>query len=341
MEITSAYSFLVHPSKHEDEQPEIGGTEVELSGKLFSMLQGVFDRADEECKIDIVFCIGDSGEQENPLRTSILEVLNNPSLESSHELACKLQVVTTQRSGLGLFFIVLGKEREGNNKRIYLARFPADSGIVAEEKEASLHVDFIEQVFMKSAHSYKAVVYDGHSDVADFWAGKAIDKQVSNNSVAISGYWIREFLQSDFKTTPEIGTRRFAIALTEAIKGVEDLGVKQELTALATLAPNMKGKTVSIENFGDRFGLSDPAQKAMREKLSKPSLAFTEFRFSVKEFRKHIKYRQMQLSNGAMLSAPAGKFDACFEQKPANANSGEVQITTKGKVVDDYLRKTK
>jgi hypothetical protein len=242
------------------------------------------------------------------------------------------------RSGLGLFFIVLGCDEKRNN-RIYLARFPADNGILAEESETELRIEFLEKVFMKSAHSYKAVVYEGNSVDADFWDGKAVDKQISNNAVAISGYWISEFLQSDFKTTPEIGTRRLATALREAIRKSQDLEIKEELTCAATLARNLSKQVITIDNFAERMSLSSGAKTAMLELLTKQHFAFAPFRFSTQEFKKHIGFRQLQLNNGALLSAPAGKFDQCFQRTQVQGAPGEVEISTRGKIVDESLRK--
>jgi hypothetical protein len=35
MQISEIFSFLVDPSKHEDEQPEIGGAKLPLDGNLY------------------------------------------------------------------------------------------------------------------------------------------------------------------------------------------------------------------------------------------------------------------------------------------------------------------
>lgn len=53
MAIERVHSFLVHPAKNEAEQPNIGGTEIPRRGSLFTMLAGVFERAPDECSIDI------------------------------------------------------------------------------------------------------------------------------------------------------------------------------------------------------------------------------------------------------------------------------------------------
>jgi putative GTP pyrophosphokinase len=61
---------------------------------------------------------------------------------------------TTHRSGLGLLFLVTGED-DGETK-IVVSRFPADSGVLAEEKGKGLTVEFLERIFMKGAKSYKA-----------------------------------------------------------------------------------------------------------------------------------------------------------------------------------------
>lgn len=339
MKIQTAYSFLVHPSKHEAEQPAIGGTELSLEGGLGFMLSSAFTNASTECTIEIAFQMALDGSQQNSIRNALITVIEKPTLENARVLAEELQSVTTHRSGLGLLFILIGEESKSKQTRCYVARFPADNGIVAEETAEQLEIEFIEQVFMKTAKSYKAVVYEGTSTDADFWEGKAIDKQISNNAVEISGYWIREFLQSDFKTTPANGTRRFALALKNTIQSSEDLEVKEELTALASLAKNFNNKVVSIDNLSSRFGLSNKALDELQAALTKPSYRFTQFNFSTAEFRKHVRYRQTQLHNGATLSAPADKFDECFQKTEVVSSVNEVEYRTRGRVVDEGLRK--
>ena len=52
-----------------------------------------------------------------------------------------------------------------------MSRFPADSGILAEQTAKTLNVQFLEKIFMKSATSYKSAVYTGASP-SDFWEGR-------------------------------------------------------------------------------------------------------------------------------------------------------------------------
>lgn len=338
MKVTQAFSFLVHPGKGVEEQPKIGGAELDPLGEVGLMLGRSFARSALDCTIEIVFTAASDGSQKNPMREAILGLINDASLESARAIAAQLQYATTHRSGLGLFFVLLGESEDKIIRKVYLSRFPADNGITAEEYEDELKVELLEQVFMKNAYAYKAVVYEGANPNSDFWGGKAIDKQVSSKSTAISGYWIKSFLQSDFKTTSALGTRRFAEALKKTIDETSDIEIKHELTAVATLAKNFKNKVVSVDTLGKTFNLSAGAGSALKEMLQRPEFAFSKFTFSVTEFQKHIKFRQVHLSNGAFLTAPAGKFDQVFKRED-DLERQRTTFSTEGRVIDESLTK--
>lgn len=339
MNITDIFSFLVHPAKGLEEQPAIGGTRVPLNGNLFQMLSSLFSRSDNECNIEISFNPNEDGEQQNDCRDEILILLKEPSMKHARALASRLQSVTTNRSGLGLLFLTLG-QKESLNK-VYISRFPADFGILAEEDQRSLRVEFLEKVFMRNAFAYKAAMFHGSSFDSDFWIGKAVDKQINNKIITISSYWIREFLLSDFRTTPAGGTRRLAIALREAMDSSTILSVKEEIAASARLSENLNGQTISINDFADRFGFSQETRDAVSEKLKHPSLTFDQFEFSLTEFQKHLPYRSIELSNGAILTATVGNFDECFERREVTDVPEEYEFRTFGRIVNERLRKTK
>lgn len=143
--LNNAHSFLVHPAKGLEHQPEISGTKVAKDGKISTMLQGVFDRAPTECEISIVFRPDDSGQQQNPCRSALLEYLENPTVKTGRSVAARLQAVTTHRSRLGLMFLMVGSDEKLS--RIVISRFPADEGVVAEENSDQLSVQFIERIF--------------------------------------------------------------------------------------------------------------------------------------------------------------------------------------------------
>lgn len=338
MNITSVFSFLVHPSKLEETQPEIGGTSLSLTGTLFDMLSVVFNKAPDDCNIDISFNPTPEGVQVNQRRNDIIALLQDPTLANARVLAEQLQAVTTRRSGLGLLFIVLGQETGA--RRVYISRFPADFGIVAEERQDTLRVEFLERVFMKNAASYKAAVYDGRSFDSDFWIGKATDKQITNKSVAVSGYWIREFLYSDFKTTSATGTRRLALAIKMTMDNTDDIEIKEELGAAARLARSLNGQMISMDNFAARFALSEKTRDALTTTLSDPTLRFSQFQFSADEFARHVKYRSLHISNGALLTAPVERFNECFTKERVAEGCEDYTFTTRGQIVNERLRKS-
>lgn len=339
LNLQTIHSFLVHPGKYEATQPAIKGTNVPLTGKLFDMLSRVFDGADQECTHDITFDPSDDGKQVNTCRDLVVAYLKKVSLRNGQRIAERLQQVTTGKSGLGLLFLMSGKS--GRERKIVISRFPADSGILAEEAADGLAVAFLEKVFMKSATSYKAAVYRGTSTSGDFWEGRAIDKQINHELLAISNYWIKDFLASDFRATSAQGTKRLATVLITATKKADDVKVKQELVAAAQLARGLKGKTTSINDFCKKFALSPAATTLVSEQCANDAVRSERFRFSDTEFDKHIAIRSIELDSGAILMAPADHFDKVFTYDTVNQATGKQRFSTEGKVVDERLKRSR
>ncbi len=337
MAIEMIHTYLVHPGKATGETPQIGGTEVVLEGKLFRLLEGIYSKSDEECDIEISFNPRADGKQENPSRDTIIEYIRSPSLESGRKIAERLEKITDQRSGLGLLFLITGKE--GLENKVIISRFPADSAILAEEDQKSLTVEFLERVFMKSATAYKAAAYQDSSLDAGFWRGRAVDKQINSRVTQLSNYWISEFLDSDFLLTPAAGTRRLAGVLSAAIRNTKDVRVKSEIAAAATLARNLAGKTISIHDFEAKFNLSEAARLAIESELRSRSLAAERFQFELVEFMERVAFRSIELSNGGTLTAPSGEFDEVFQQETLNDGTQNVRFSTEGKVIGEKLRR--
>jgi hypothetical protein len=335
MKIKTIHSYLVHPEKSLDQKSTIKGTEIEHKGDMFKMLEGIFTKAPTECNCDIAFQPKEDGSQENEVRNLILDYIKAGDFNKGGLIANRLQAITTNRSGLGLFFLILGTEKK--TKRIVLSRFPADTGILAEESAGVLSVEFVERIFMKSAKAYKSACYEGTSYDADFWTGKAIDKQI-NNDMAISDYWIKEFLSSDFATTGERGTKRFATALKNAINTSTDFEIKDELTAVLKLAKNLNGKLISPASVSKRLNLSQHAETAIKTQL-KPALYTEQFKLVLSELNKIIAFKSVELDNGAYLSAQAQEFDTVF--KTSDQKGGKFSFSTTGKIINEKVRKSK
>lgn len=336
MQLTRTASFLIAPGKNLDQPPEVEGTFIAAKGRLHQMLKDVFDRSDQECHIPIRFVMSLEGRRENPARDLLVGFIKSPSMANGRALAERLRDTTTNRSGLGLLFILLGSDKKAH--KILLSRFPADQGVVAEAKRGTLAVEFIERVFMKNAATYKAALYSGSSLDSHFWLGSVVDKQLNMSPHQAANYWIREFLHSDFETTSKQGTKRFAVALRDASHSIQDPAVKHELLATSMLVKGIAGQVLSINGIFDRFSLSESARQAVLSKLPYARLAEDSFLFDPEEFLAHAALASVELNSGALLLAPPDKFEQVFTKEAIDEAGQEYLFSTRGKIVDERVR---
>ena len=336
MKPSKILGYLVPPGKGHEDPEAVGGTTVPLSGKMFSMLSGIFEKSEEECKVPIRFVT--AGTQQNDVRDEVRDLLKNPTLLRGEKLAERLRGVSTGKSGLGLFFLLLGQE-SGTHK-IVLSRFPANQGVLAEQEKGTLQVEFVERIFMKSAKTYKAALYKGKGIDSGFWNGHVVDRQIASSQDQVAHYWIRDFLLSAFLTTSKAGSKRLAVALKEASKTADSLQTKQEILAAIALTRNFYGKTVSIRDLSARLNLSAPARTAIENQVENDTLLTDTFVLDSDEFQHNAAYATVELDQGQMLTAPADRFDECFtrEQIPSADNEGRIRFVTEGRVVDERLR---
>lgn len=338
MQIARVFSFLTQPAKNRNDIPDVTGTEITVEdNKLCRMLDTIFRQADNDCNIPIMFR-AENGDQTNDVRTELLQVRNTRRLAHAAMLGNRLQRATGGQSGLALFFVCLGTT---DSDRILMARFPADEGIVAEQAEGGLTVEFVEQVFLKSAHAYKAVLYRG-TDGNDFWGGHAVDRQINHGAKSVADYWIVDFLKSDLQSTSAQGTKRLAVALRAALANTSSTVVRQEVSMAAQLARNLSPRRVlSIPDWCDALNLSEASKTAVVSEVKPPRLIESRFRFDLGEFTRHIAYKSVELDNGAQLSAQVSKFDECFEAQASDADPDVLTFSTSGKVIEERLRRTR
>jgi hypothetical protein len=332
--IQHIHTYLVHPGRGIKDPNAVNGATVKLTGSMFNLLDGIYHRAEEECVLDIIFK-SNNGVQQNDCRDLVCAYVGNPTIDTGRAIAERLQVYTDRRPGLGLLFLIVGKE--GRDHKIVLSRFPTDSAILVEENPKSLDVEFLERVFMKNKASYKAVLYRHGSLRAGFWEGKAIDKQSSIDRET-ADYWTADFLLSDFTVTPKQGTSRLATALRDAMKA-SDIEIKQEIVSAATLVGALPPQSLSINDFISRFNLSPQAADVVRQQLKNPATADQHFYFSSPDFKNVLAYQSVELSNGAMLTSLSGKFDEVFEQQVVDEAKNEVRFSTQGSVVNAQLKR--
>ncbi len=315
----------------------ISGTDVPLEGEVFKLLEDVYIKSERECSIDIAFNQPADDRISNPCRALLLAYARAPSVATGLPLATRLAAHSTRRSALGLLFLATGMA--GLQRKIIIARFAANSGILADENREALSVEFVERVFLRSVGSYKAVLYKDTVTDHGFWMAKAVDRQINSSETEVSRYWITDFLDSDFKTTSATGTRVLAVAMRNAAKATENLNIKKEITAAATLGAGLNEQVMTANDFIARLGLSQPAREAITGQMRHQGLLNEQFRFSAEEFNRQLPYKSVELNSGAILTAAAADFDQVFAHGEPN-DEGHVTYSATGKVVSEKLEKT-
>lgn len=329
--ISTIFSTLV-PPRSSNEPIEIRGATIPLAGKLYTMLEAIYAKADSECRTPIRFVTAPDGTQNNEVRSSFIALVESPSLDQAKKLGERLCGVTTDRSGLGLLFFVLGKD--GNEHKLMVSRFPANQGIIAEPHGQELTVEFVEKVFMKNERTYKAAVYRSASPVVEFWDGHVVDKQIETHT----NYWIKEFLNSDFRTTSRAGSRRLAVAMRRATNEASNVAEKHQLVSAMTLVAGLKDEAISPRGVLERFALPSSLQQAVIRKLPNDESADATFFLDTAEFIQVAAYRTVKLDSGGMLTASTEEFDSAFEKIVLDEESALVRFTAEGHVVDETVK---
>jgi hypothetical protein len=310
--VSTIHAYLVHPGKNVEQLHPVGGSCLPHEGKLFALLDGVYHASDDERDIDVSFRPLDDGSQFNLCRKLILDHCSTKTNETGALIAERLQKCTDNRSGMGLLFLLTGNL--GLEAQFIMTRFPAESAILAELKDDQLSVEFLERVFVKRAHAYKALRLKHHTPASNFWTGKITDRQVGSLPAQISNYWMTDFLNAELLTTPKAGTMRLADALVGIVKTIHNVSVQSEIASAVSLASGaLDGKVTSIDGFCDQFGLSTSVREAFAARVTNADLRSQQFEFHGGEFSNRIKYRSVTLDNGAILSSIARDFDQTFE----------------------------
>ncbi|QYE34271.1 hypothetical protein KZX46_16005 [Polymorphobacter sp. PAMC 29334] len=336
MPITNVFAYLIAPGKGLSNPPVISSKEIIIEqNKLSIMLSGVFSDQTGAHNFEITFNPDANGKQLNECRSLMLSFYELPSIATGLLIAQRLQNVTDNRSGTGLFFLLSGLH--GLQRRLVMSRFPTDQAILADAASGSLDVEFLEQVFIKRLTSYKAAMVEHPSPPDGFWKGIATDRQAGQSGEHISEYWLRDFLNADFSETPAQGTRRLATALKEALKTNPNLTVKSEIAHASSLATAVfENKSLTIQGFCDHFALSTAAQETIKTALPKPSLFGKTFEFDANQFKVVAPFRTVEMNTGAILTAPSDEFEKIFE----TTHSGDIiEYKTRGRVSDQRLAK--
>lgn len=332
------HSYLVRPTDDEDDHPPIG-TIVPLSGDLYRILKAIFDKSDLECKIEVVFSKSDTGSQHNEVRQILVDMLEEEDDTTRDavvlQLAVRLLDHTNGVTGPGLLFVIGGVDN--GKSKIMVSRFPADEGIMADEQGGKLTVAFVDKLFMKNRNSYKAVVFHRLSPTSTRRSGQAVDKQVNDTKNPSSRYWIENFLECELAVTPQAGSERFATALREIYNATSDLDDKMLLAAAAKMLQNFGGQKHTPRELLEKLNLSDDVINAVEKRIGKHAMAET-FELNIEYFKSSFRYQSKLLHTGVMITAEVDEYDKVVHEKEVE---GETQITTRGRIVNSKVQKTR
>jgi len=331
MNIKHIYGFYIAPLV---EQKPIAQATLPLAGKLYKSIQRTFNDADRECKLPITFT-PDNGTQSNSVRAAILDIIQTQKISSCKPLIDGLAKLTNQRSGACLVFIIHAVE--GAKHKLLISRYKAEEAMVMNENETKLSVELIENAYLKKAYTYKGALYIGSNMNRDFWDGAIVDQQVNNGIKEVTNYWIKDFLQSDFKITSARGSRMAAKALKKAIADAEDVLTKQELMSAVVTMRTSHAQTISIESLLTQRMISSETVEAVRSSLESPELFDTNFVFDHDEFKAIANYKAVYLNTGGVLIADAAGFDRIITQTDI-AGTDEKKFETTGKVINEEVR---
>ena len=300
------------------------------------MLEDLHAKASQECTIDFCFQGQAGGARENTRRDQLVAYLANPGVRTGEVIALALSAVTPGRSGLGLLFLVA--RRIGGRHSLLVARFPADQGVLAEERGGRLSVELVERVFMKSVNAYKAALLEGPNLADDYWTGRAVDKQISADR-ELSDYWIFNFLTGQWSSAPVAATRRFALAIKHAVDSSNSLDVQAELIAAVPTLARGEGVRSSGRDLLAGLNVSMEANEAVIAGYSRPELMDEVFEFVAEELWAQLPYRAVRTAANVVVIADARSFDSIVEFTAGTAAGQPAGIFVKGRVVAEKYRR--
>jgi hypothetical protein len=169
-----------------------------------------------------------------------------------------------------------------------------------------------------------------------FWSGKIVDRQINAPTGEASKYWVENFLDADFITTGQLGTKRFASALSDAARS-SNLEVRQEINSIFPFLKQFDEKGKSVDEILTHLGVSDEAVEKVRKHMP-PSTSQQVFTFDFGILRNSVTFRTMTLDTGVSVTADSVEFRDVVS---VDEDNGSVTLSTTGKLIGDQLRKSK
>lgn len=335
MKVKKILGFIapVAKDKEEIQDTEIFSHEIKKSNKLYSFLELLFDRSDQDCKVQIRF-VAQNKSQDNEIRNQIIKISKALTRENCLPLVKRLAKLTDQKTKEGLLFFLLGKEKE--EIKILITRFPSEVGITVNQNNGYLDFEILNDVFLRKSNKYKAVFYNSSED---FWVGHAVDKQLNDNVGKIreiSDYWIKDFLISELKLNSARASSMIAKAIRRTISETDKENIKSELVSVTQTIKNINARTLTMNTFFDELNLSEDTKNEVLSKIENSNLFNVTFQFDNNEFEKNCSYMLKIMDTGAIAMAPTPDFDELW-MKEDLSDDGKIKFSTEGKKIREKI----
>ena len=177
LSFAKAYGVLINP--HQED--EIILQDISSKEKLFSLLGKISESFVKSNQIEIIF---QSKDQHNVMRELFMRYLKDDK-KSIQEIFQILSDSTPIASGKALCFIFTYSFN--GKQRLCIIRMPViKEAASATINSGNLDINIAEDIYIKSAKSYKSVVFEYKNEEDFTWEGFAIDKQLSTKEDEIT-----------------------------------------------------------------------------------------------------------------------------------------------------------
>jgi hypothetical protein len=109
------------------------------------------------------------------------------------------------------------------------------------------------------------------------------------------------------------------------------------LIAVASLIRGQHGRVITGRELFQQLGVSEAATELITNELRRPEILDQRFELDADEFARHARYRTVEMSSGATLTAEERRFDEVFQRELLGAEN-RVRYSTTGEVVNETLR---
>ena len=322
-EISFVYFATVPPYDEilKGKNKDLNFTVINAKGEVSDYLFKIFDDAQNDCKVEIVFT--SEGNQSNVIRSLILDIARAQNVREKEKaargLTMKMYEVTDNRNETGLFIIIEGTK--GNKTRLVMARFKRNEGLYNQGND----LEYLRNVFTKSTH-YKLAIYEDVPSDKSFWKGYAIDRQtIASSYKPFSYFWIEAFLQSQTSITSVQGTTQLSKVVKNLLKHTKTLEDQEQVISAVLNLKSKRNFQISVKKFCDTYLSAELVEIVKRE--VNEDFFNSEFMIDNQVMQKELGSTVLSLEDGITAYIPTFKYDKHVQEELKN---GQKKVIIQG-----------